>query len=83
MQGECEVCGKPATAFICDLQEATPFRDDRGNLWPIWEQGERHAFCAEHKRQPRKTYLRRGGYPFSPAEKAESLFAEQAAKILG
>jgi hypothetical protein len=84
MTGQCEVCGKPATVFVCDLQETPPIRL-HGVLWPTWQKQENgeHAFCAEHKRPPRKTYLRVGGYPFTPAEKQESLFREQGAKIIG
>ena len=46
----CEVCSQPSSVFVQDYRQRQPSRDEDFVFWV--EDGEKHQFCLEHRRQP-------------------------------
>ncbi len=46
----CEICGKPATVAMTDIEECTDFKTGVIHSRPF---GEPHYFCDDHDREPR------------------------------
>lgn len=51
MAGRCFICGIPATGQFRQLIEIEPVKDEHGDLWRQFEEGEIRDACAFHLKE--------------------------------